>query len=50
MLQAVRSWVQILMRLLDFFNEPNPTIRTMVLEVTQPWMSTRNLPEGVNCG
>jgi hypothetical protein len=36
------------MRLLDFFNLPNPSIRAMVLGLTQPLteLSTRNLPGG----
>jgi hypothetical protein len=35
-------------RSLDFFNWPNPSSRTMALELTQPLteMSTRNLPGG----
>jgi hypothetical protein len=35
MLQAVRSWVQFLMRSLDFFNWPNPSSRNTVLGSTQ---------------
>jgi hypothetical protein len=48
MLQAGRSLVQFAMRLLDFFNLPNPSSRTMALGSTQPLteMSTRNLPGG----
>jgi hypothetical protein len=48
MLQAVRSRVRVPMKLLDFFNWPNPSGRIMALGSTQPLteMSTRNLPEG----
>jgi hypothetical protein len=47
MLQAVRSPVRIPDEV-DFFNLPNPSIRTMALGYTQPLteMSTRNLPGG----
>jgi hypothetical protein len=46
MLQVGRSRVRFLMRLLDYFNLPNPVSRTMTLGSTQPLteMSTRNLP------
>jgi hypothetical protein len=45
MLQAGRSRVRFPMRLLDFFNLPNPSSRTMDLGSTQPLteVSTRNL-------
>jgi hypothetical protein len=48
MLQAGRSQVQVPMRLLNFFNWPNPSSRTMVLGSIQPLteMSTRNIPGG----
>jgi hypothetical protein len=38
--------IRLRVRSLDFFNLPNPSIRTMALESTQPLteMSTRNLP------
>jgi hypothetical protein len=47
MLQAGRSPVRVLDEV-DFFNLPNPSSRTMVLESTQPLteMSTWNLPGG----
>jgi hypothetical protein len=43
--QAGRSRARFPMRLLDFFNSPNPYSRTMALGSTQPLteMSTRNL-------
>jgi hypothetical protein len=49
MLQAGRSRVRVPMRSLDFFNLPNPSIRTMALGLTQPVteMGTRNLPGGL---
>jgi hypothetical protein len=49
MLQAGRLWARVPMRLLDFFNWPNPSSCTMALGSTQPLteMSTRNLPGGV---
>jgi hypothetical protein len=52
MLSARRSWVQIMMKSLDFFNVCNPSSRTMALGSTQPLteMSTRNLPGGVKDG
>jgi hypothetical protein len=40
MLQAERSWVRFPTRLLDFFNLPNPSSRTMALGLTQA--SNRN--------
>jgi hypothetical protein len=45
MLQNGRSQVLFPMRSLDFFNLPNPSIRTMALGSTQPLikLSTRNL-------
>jgi hypothetical protein len=45
MLQAGRSLDRIPMRLLDFFQLPNPSSRTMALGSTQPLkeMSTRNI-------
>jgi hypothetical protein len=45
MLQARRSWDQVLMRWM-FFNLPNPSSHTMALGMTQPptEMSTTNLP------
>jgi hypothetical protein len=45
MLQAGRSWVRVLMWLLEFFNLPNPSSRAMALGFTQllTEMSTRNL-------
>jgi hypothetical protein len=48
MLQAVRSGVEFPMRLLDFFNLPNPSSRTMALGSTQPLteIRTMNLPGG----
>jgi hypothetical protein len=48
MLQSRRSPVRFPMRLLDFFNWPNPSSRTVVLGSTQPLtkMSTRKLPGG----
>jgi hypothetical protein len=48
MLQAGRSRVLFPMRLLDFFNLPNLSSRTMALGLTQPLtkMSTTNFPEG----
>jgi hypothetical protein len=48
MLQAGRSRVWFLMMLLDFFNWPNPSNRTMALGSTQPVteMSARNLSGG----
>jgi hypothetical protein len=47
MLQAGISWVLFPMRLLEFFDLPNHSSRTMAL-VTQPLteISTRNLPSG----
>jgi hypothetical protein len=43
-----RSCVRVLMRLLNLFNLPNTSSRTMALGSTQPLtkMSTRNLPGG----
>jgi hypothetical protein len=48
MLQAGRSRVPFLLRLLDFFNLPNPSSRTMDVGSTQPLteMSNRYLPGG----
>jgi hypothetical protein len=48
MLQAGRSRDRFPLRLLDFFNLPNPSSRTMSLGSTQPVieMSARNLPGG----
>jgi hypothetical protein len=48
MSQAGRSRVRFTMRLLKFFNSPNPSSRTMALGSTQhvTEMSTRNLPGG----
>jgi hypothetical protein len=48
MLQAGKSRVWLPMRLLDFFNWPNPSNRTKALGSTQPLteMITRNLPGG----
>jgi hypothetical protein len=48
MLQVGRSWVRVTMRLLNFFNLPNPSGRSVALGLTQPLteMSTRNLPGG----
>jgi hypothetical protein len=48
MLQARRLQVRFPMRLLDFFNLPNPSSRIMALGSTQPLteMSIRNLPGG----
>jgi hypothetical protein len=48
MLQAGRSPVLVRLRVMDFFNWPNPFSRTMALGSTQPLteMSTRNLPGG----
>jgi hypothetical protein len=48
MLQAVRSRVHAPMRSLFIFNLPNPSSRTMTLELTQPVkeVSTRNFPGG----
>jgi hypothetical protein len=48
MLQAGRSWVRVPIRLLNFFNLPNPSSRTIALESTQALteMSTRNLSGG----
>jgi hypothetical protein len=46
--QARRSRVRFPMRLLDFFNLPDPSSLTMVLGSTQPLieMSTRDFPGG----
>jgi hypothetical protein len=46
--QVGRSRVRFPMRLLDFFNLPNSSNRTMALGSTHPLteMSTRNLPGG----
>jgi hypothetical protein len=48
MLQAGRSRIRFPVRLLNFFNRPNPSSRTIVLESTQLLleMSSRNLPGG----
>jgi hypothetical protein len=48
MLQAGWSQVRFPMRSLDFFNFPNPSGRTMTLELTQPLteMNTSNLSGG----
>jgi hypothetical protein len=48
MLQAGRSWVRFPMRLLNFFNWPNPSRHNMALGSTQPLteMSTRRIPGG----
>jgi hypothetical protein len=48
MLQAGKLRVRFPMRSLEFFNLPNPSIRTMALGSTQPLteMSTGNLPGG----
>jgi hypothetical protein len=47
-LQAGRSRIRLPVRLLDFFNWPNPSSRTMALGLTQllTEMSTKNLPGG----
>jgi hypothetical protein len=50
MLQAGRSRVRVPMRLLDFFNLPNPSCCTMAVGSTQPLTETRNLPGGVKGG
>jgi hypothetical protein len=49
MLQAERSLNQIAMRLLKFFNLPNPSSSTMALGLTQPLteMGTRNILGGI---
>jgi hypothetical protein len=46
MLQAAKSRVRVPMKLIFFFNLPNPSTRTMALGPTQPLteMSTRNFP------
>jgi hypothetical protein len=41
MLQAGRSWVQIPMRSLNFFNLPKPSSRTMALGFIQRWVSEK---------
>jgi hypothetical protein len=48
MLQAGRSWVRVLKRLLDFFNLPKSCSHTMALGPTQPLteVSTRYFPVG----
>jgi hypothetical protein len=48
MLENGRSRVRFQVRLLDFFNLPNPSSLTMGLLLSQPLteMSTRNLPGG----
>jgi hypothetical protein len=52
MLQAGRSWFRFLMRLLDFFNLPNPSSSNMAPGLTQSLteMSTRNLRGYVKSG
>jgi hypothetical protein len=51
MLQPGRSWVWVPMRLLNFFNLPNPTSHTMALGLTEPLteMSTRKCFWVVKC-